>query len=101
MRQTGWGLILAVSLHLAAAGDEYADRRSCATCHPKIADSYKRTGMGRSIFRPSPANTLEDYQKRNQFLHSRSGTYYAMTTRGDGYFQRRWEIGFDGKESNV
>ena len=78
-----------------------AGAATCATCHQKIADSYRLTGMGRSAFKPAPANTIESYSRNNEFLHSTSGTHYAMIVRGVGYYQRRWQIGFDGKETNV
>jgi hypothetical protein len=57
--------------------------------------------MGRSIFKPAPANTIEDYTNNHEFLHSTSDTHYAMIVRGADYYQRRWQIGFDGKETNV
>lgn len=57
--------------------------------------------MGRSAFPPAPANTIEDYTNHHEFFHSASDTHYAMTARGKDYYQRRWQIGFDGKETNV
>lgn len=74
---------------------------TCASCHQKIAESYRQTGMGRSASKPAPANTIEDYANNHEFLHSTSGTHYAMIVRGADYYQRRWQIGFDGKETNV
>ena len=32
----------------------YADPAVCASCHPKIAATYARTGMARSFYRPAP-----------------------------------------------
>src|SRR5258708_7113973 len=46
---------------------EYVDARVCASCHRQIAEEYRQTGMGRSFFRPAPANTIEDYTKNNEF----------------------------------
>ena len=57
--------------------------------------------MSRSLYEPSPANTIEDYRNRHDFLHSSSGTYYSMIVRDGTYLQRRWQIGFDGRETNV
>jgi predicted CXXCH cytochrome family protein len=57
--------------------------------------------MGRSLFRPSPANTLEDYSKNNEFYHALSDTHYAMIIRDGAYYQRRWQIGFGGTTVNV
>jgi hypothetical protein len=57
--------------------------------------------MGRSFFRPTPGNTIENYAARAEFNHSLSDTHYSMLERGGKYYQRRWQTGFDGKESNV
>src|SRR3954471_18757377 len=85
----------------AAPDNEYVDAQVCARCHREIAENYRQTGMGRSLFRPSPANKVEDYAKNNKFFHSTSDTHYSMIERDGGYYQRRWQIGFGGKETNV
>jgi tetratricopeptide (TPR) repeat protein len=46
-------------------------------------------------------NTVEDYTANNGFYHSLSDTHYSMISRHGVYYQRRWQIGFDGKETNV
>ena len=57
--------------------------------------------MSRSMYRPSPANTVEDYTSKNEFFHALSDTHYSMIVRDGVYYQRRWQIGFGGKETNV
>ena len=37
---------------------EYAASETCAVCHRKIWETYRQTGMGRSFYRPSAANTV-------------------------------------------
>ena len=96
-----WRIISLVALLGRSAAATYADSEVCAQCHSAIAEAYARTGMARSLFRPLPSNAIEDYRKRHEFLHSLSGTQYAMIERGGAYFQRRWQIGFDGRETNV
>ena len=80
---------------------EYVDARLCAGCHRQIAEDYARTGMGRSFFRPAPSNTLESYAAGQDFYHALSDTHFSMIRRDGQYFQRRWQIGFGGKETNV
>jgi hypothetical protein len=101
-----WLFLAAVlqSFRLAAqipSSNTYVDERTCASCHGQIAQDYLQTGMGRSLFRPTPANTVEDYTGNNQFYHPLSDTHYAMTIRDGAYYQRRWQIGFGGKETNI
>ncbi len=100
-----WKLLLTVSAITfpahAATDNEYVDARVCASCHRQVAEDYRQTGMGRSFFRPAPANTIEDYAKSNEFYHPLSDTHYSMIRRDGQYYQRRWQIGFAGKETNV
>ena len=83
---------------LAAAAAGFVDPKLCAGCHRQIADNYARTGMGRSFYRPSAA-TLPDPPR--DFYHDRSDTHYAVSQRDGAWYQRRWQIGFGGKEANV
>ena len=53
--------------------------------------------MARSFYRPAPENKTEDYTRNNTYYHAASGTYYAMIERDGRYFQRQYQIGFDGK----
>jgi tetratricopeptide (TPR) repeat protein len=94
-------VVLGVPLRSAAAAGDYAEARACAGCHPQIDQAYRRTGMGRSLYWPAPSNTIEDYENRHEFLHSLSDTQYSMIVRNGDYFQRRWQTGFDGRETNV
>ncbi len=51
--------------------------------------------MGRSFYSPKLGDAPAD------FYHPLSSTHFSMLQRGGRYFQRRWQAGFDGKESNV
>src|SRR5215472_9527167 len=75
----------------------YVASSVCAGCHAEIANSYRQTGMGRSFYRPSAANVVEDYVRHNRLEHRRSGRYYTMVERDGQWFQSRHTIGFDGK----
>src|SRR6202522_3338893 len=46
----------------------------CAACHPQIAASFAKTGMGRSFFKPTSIEPLT-------FYHEPSHTFYAVTER--------------------
>jgi hypothetical protein len=72
-------LILHSIVLLQAAGpvNQYVDSRTCGACHRKIEQENRQTGMGRSLYRPAPANTIEDYWN-NQFEHALSDSHYSM-----------------------
>jgi predicted CXXCH cytochrome family protein len=67
----------------------------CAPCHSRIYQTYRRTGMGRSFYRATPGETVAD------FYHQASDTHYSMSVRDGQYYQRRWQKGFDGNETNA
>src|SRR5690242_15433567 len=75
--------------------------RTCAPCHRAIDESYRRTGMGRSFYQPAPANTVEDFSLRNTYFHQASAQYFTMSERGGRYYQRRHQLGPDGRQTNV
>lgn len=79
----------------------YADPKVCASCHAEIAKSYRLSGMGRSISRPSLDNLVEDFARRNTLVHRPSDRTYTMIARDDAIVQRRHQAGFDGRETNV
>jgi predicted CXXCH cytochrome family protein len=81
------------------ASNHYVDSSLCAACHQDIAASFAKTGMGRSFYRLRPQNAVETFGK--PFYHQASDTYFEMLQRDGAYFQRRWQIGFDGRETNV
>jgi tetratricopeptide (TPR) repeat protein len=83
------------------AKSEYVDPAVCATCHDDIAATYRKTGMGRSFYRPTTQNIIEDYVQKNTLDHKPSGMSYTMVEHDGKFFQRRHTIGFDGKETNV
>jgi predicted CXXCH cytochrome family protein len=82
-------------------GSGYVDPAICAGCHQDIAKTYLLTGMGRSVYRPTAANTVEDYQTRNAVHNAASDLTYTMIERDGRFYQRRSEKGFDAKETNV
>ena len=88
-------------LPVAALAQEYADPKLCAACHPAIAATYRQNGMGRSFSAPRPEILIEDFAKNNSYYHPASDTHYQMLRRGDRIFQRRYQMGRDGREMNV
>ena len=86
---------------LNPATDGYVNPKLCFGCHAAIFKTYRQTGMAKSFAHPRPENTVEDYTKNNRFYHAPSNTYFEMIRRGDDYFQRRYQIGYEGKPTNI
>ncbi len=75
--------------------------KPCATCHPREAASFAQTGMGRSFSVPTPGSITPA-----SFYHKASDTTFEMIARSDAagkteYFQRQYQIGFDGKQTSI
>jgi predicted CXXCH cytochrome family protein len=85
---------------LPAAG-QYANSKLCAACHPAIAKAWRQNGMGRSFAAPRPEILIEDFAKNNSYYHPASDTTYQMLNRDGVLIQRRYQRGFEGKETNV
>jgi Tfp pilus assembly protein PilF len=66
----------------------------CAQCHPKIAATYAKTGMARAFSKPSNIEPTRLY-------HKPSDTWYSVEARAGEYFQKRWRIGYAGKETEI
>src|SRR5262245_56973475 len=64
---------------------EYAAAETCAVCHRKIWETYRQTGMGRSFYRPSPANTAGNGTPQT-FYHKPSDSYFTMLQRDGKYY---------------
>jgi len=88
------------TLVIAGADASYVDAQKCSGCHQKIWDTYRRTGMGRSFARISPDNIVQQLAK-SSFYHEPSDQYYNTYEKAGKYYQRRHQIGFGGKETNV
>jgi hypothetical protein len=84
-----------------SAANRYVDPALCETCHADMARGFRKTGMGRSFYRLQAANAIEDFTSGKPFYHQASDTYLAMIRRDGKYYQRRWQKGFDGRETNV
>jgi predicted CXXCH cytochrome family protein len=99
--QLGSALFAVVASCQSASANEYIDSAVCARCHGDIARTFQKTGMGRSFYHMSAPNAVEDFQSGKPFHHEPSESYFAMIERGGKYYQRHWQLGFDGKETNV
>ena len=84
-----------------ASQSDYVDGAVCAGCHQDVAETYRKTGMGRSFSLPAAAGMAADFIHANSILHQPSGLRYTMVQREGEFFERRSEAGFDGKETNV
>jgi len=91
------GVLIVRGYTQQAPAGGYIDPAVCAQCHAEIASSYRKTGMGRSFSQVAPG----DIAPGKPFYHAASGSYFAMIQRGGKYYQRRWQKGFDGAETNV
>lgn len=88
-------------LWVAGSDAGYVDPASCQPCHDEIFQSYQETGMARAFFRPSPDRMIEDWEGRNVYYHEKSNRYYTLYRRDGRYFQRRHQLGPDGRHTNV
>ena len=82
------------------AQSDYIDPRLCAACHREIAESYSQTGMGRSFGVPHVGAPRADFKNRTLY-NKPSEMYYTMFERDGKLFERRYQIGYRGAQTNV
>ena len=85
----------------ATAANAYVDAAVCGQCHAAKARTFAQTGMGRSFYKMTAEKAVEDFKSGLPYHHTASDTWFNMFQRGGQYFQRRWQVGFDGRETNV
>ena len=85
----------------ADAAPGYVDPQTCQPCHAEIYRSYQQVGMGRSFYKPTPGNVIEDYTTDNHFFHAPSNRHYRMVRRNGRFYQKRYQLDDQGREKNV
>jgi len=79
---------------------KYVGDTECADCHRSIYDSYKKTEMGRSYYKPSKDNMIEDFSKNNIVYDSTSRLYYKMTYEDGNFYQTEYMLDGDKQKVN-
>ena len=95
------GLAIGSQVPVDPSSSQYVDPQLCQPCHSDVHDSYQKVAMGRSFYRPSAENVIEDYNANNHFYHELSNRHYRMIQRGDRFYQRRYQLDAQGREQNV
>ena len=80
---------------------DYVDPAICALCHAQVAKTFRLTGMGRSFSKLRGDKPLAGFKLHDRVYHQASDRYYTMVERDGKFYERRHQVGFDGKETNV
>lgn len=84
--------LLNLALDVKYIGDE-----ECAVCHEKIYRSFAETGMGRSFYRPSPYNLVEDFSEPIEIFDKRTGFHYEVARVDSNLFQVEYRVNEQGE----
>src|SRR5215469_10137556 len=79
----------------------YVDPAACAGCHQDVAESFTHTGMAHSLYKPDAPKMVEDFTGAKSYLHRATGNYYVALHKPDGYYIKRYQLGYDGNQTNV
>ena len=77
--------------------NSYVNARLCAGCHQGIYETYRHTGMARAFYSPTP----ESIPGPRAYFHKASGTWFQNIQKDGAFYQRSWQIGYNGKEENT
>jgi predicted CXXCH cytochrome family protein len=100
LKRGGCGAVPQTQSQSKVTENRYVDASVCADCHPKIWETYHQTGMSRSFSRPIASNTPGG-RTAVSFYHKPSESYFSILQRDGRFFERRHQIGLDGKETNI
>jgi len=79
---------------------EYVDSALCAKCHADVAATFRQTGMGRSFHRANASDRGEGFTKHDTLYNGSSDRYYTMLERDGKLYEQRYQIGFEGQQTN-
>jgi len=94
-------LVLALCVRCANSPQTYASLKpethytgseSCVGCHQEIHQSYRKTNMGHSMYRPSLSDTIEYFGTEVQVYDSQLDMYYFPYWSGNKFFIREFRI---------
>jgi len=77
-------------------GVAYVGSKVCASCHPKIYESYKKTDMGRSM--AVAGSELDAIPPGTTIRNDRLNRSYAVSRESDGLYQSEFELDSSGGE---
>ncbi len=80
-----------------APGVRYVGDAECAVCHNDIFQTYKQTGMGRSFYKPTTENVIEDYTSNNHVYDPASNLHYEMQAKAGNFYQTEYRLNAKGK----
>lgn len=81
-----------------AAG--YVGGAACRDCHSDLYESYQKVAMGRSLYRPTSDNIIEDYTTNTEYYHAPSQQYFRMSHENGKFYQARYQKGPGGERMN-
>lgn len=95
-----WARLDEIPVHAKQADGGYADPATCGTCHAAIANSYRQTAMAQSFHRADGSTLTQDFEIHNTVYNRASDRHYIMFRQDGAWFEQRFQIGFEGKETN-
>lgn len=75
----------------------YAGDEKCKKCHADIHGTFHKTGMGRSLYKPSAENQTEYLSKENTVYNENTDFYYSAYSKGNEFFQKEYRLDKEGK----
>lgn len=78
-------------------GVEYVGDESCRACHASQYDSFKGTGMGRSMSLPSRDKRLGEFDKPATFQDPKTRLWYSTFERNGKFHHRLYKLDARGR----
>ncbi|MGE5325468.1 MAG: hypothetical protein ACM3NO_00395, partial [Deltaproteobacteria bacterium] len=82
----------------AAPGVAYVGSKTCAKCHTDVYESFRKTGMGRSMALPAERREIRQLTAPVRIKRPDGNRYYEVYRRGNDVFQSEYELDAQGRE---
>ncbi len=76
----------------------YVGSKVCSGCHPKIASSYLKTGMGRSMITGGDTSFETRLPAPATIFDKDTGQYFEVLRKDGALYQAHYAVGRDGRE---
>ena len=79
----------------SGAAPGYVGQNACYDCHAEITTNHRQTAMGKSFFKLTMGNIVEELD--SQYYHEPSDRYYEVTNRDNEFFIKRYLLDDNGE----
>ena len=76
---------------------KYVGRKVCGDCHTKIYETFIHSTKGRSMYRMTNSNIIENFPQKKPVYNPERNYFYEMIRKNNKFYQREYRLDKKGK----